>query len=244
MRKNIMVIMCAYLLCFMCSHLAVAQEIYAPKTKEYLIRLLKDPHIPLSAIDTSNFTDMSRLFENTTRKDFSGIESWNVSNVVDMSYMFSHAKFFNHNINDWNVSNVVSMSGMFYEASSFNQPLDKWNVSKVRFMFGVFFNAKAFNQPLNSWNVSNVEGMGSMFAGASSFNQPLDKWDTQKVLTMRDMFHNAKSFNQDISMWNISKVKNKTKMLYRSGMQQIPVWYKEEFQKEQEIDSMKKEEYR
>ena len=219
MRKNIMVIMCAYLLCFMCGHLAVAQEIYAPKTKEYLIRLLKDPSIPLSAIDTSNITDMSRLFENTTRKDFSGIESWNVSNVV-------------------------SMSGMFYEASSFNQPLDKWNVSKVRFMFGVFFNAKAFNQPLNSWNVSNVEGMGSMFAGANSFNQALDRWDTQKVLTMRDMFHNAKSFNQDISMWNISKVKNKTKMLYRSGMQQIPVWYKEEFQKEQEIDSMKREEYR
>lgn len=61
---------------------------------------------------------------------------------------------------------------------------------------------------------------------------------------MRDMFHSAKSFNQDINMWNINKVKNKTKMLYRSGMQKVPSWYKKEFQEEQKIDAMKKEEYR
>lgn len=116
MQKSIMGAVWFCLLYFIGCHFITAQEIYAPKTKEYLMRLLKDPSIPLSAIDTSNITDMSRLFENSNRKDFSGIETWNVSNVTDMSYMFSHARFFNHNINEWSVSNVISMSGMFYEA--------------------------------------------------------------------------------------------------------------------------------
>ena len=55
-------------------------------------------------------------------------------------------------INNWDVSNVTDMSIMFSseEATFFNQPLNKWNVSKVTEMEGMFYHARSFNQPLHA----------------------------------------------------------------------------------------------
>ena len=191
---------------------------YKPKTKQELEKLVYTDGIKLYDVDTSLITDMSELFYKSSRKDFEGIEDWDVSNVDDMSYMFAYMSYdsfesrskakFNHNLNKWNVSKVKHMSFMFYYCNDFNQPLDKWDVSNVEDMFRMFDNCKKFNQPLNNWNVSNVTNMSGMFQVAESFNQPLDKWDVSNVTTMRAMFNYAKAFNQDISNWNVSKVED------------------------------------
>ncbi|WP_157159062.1 BspA family leucine-rich repeat surface protein [Brachyspira pilosicoli] len=191
---------------------------YKPKTKQELEKLVYTDGIKLYDVDTSLITDMSELFYKSSRKDFEGIEDWDVSNVEDMSYMFAYMSYdsfesrskakFNRNLNNWNVSKVKHMSFMFYYCNDFNQPLDKWDVSNVEDMFRMFDNCKKFNQPLNNWNVSNVTNMSGMFQVAESFNQPLDKWDVSNVTTMRAMFNYAKAFNQDISNWNVSKVED------------------------------------
>ena len=191
---------------------------YKPKTKQELEKLVYTDGIKLYDVDTSLITDMSELFYKSSRKDFEGIEDWDVSNVEDMSYMFAYMSYdsfesrskakFNRNLNNWNVSKIKHMSFMFYYCNDFNQPLDKWDVSNVEDMFRMFDNCKKFNQPLNSWNVSNVTNMSGMFQVAESFNQPLDKWDVSNVTTMRAMFNYAKAFNQDISNWNVSKVED------------------------------------
>ena len=204
---------------------------YYPKNKEELKKLCEDENINLGTINTSKITDMSRLFFDSTRKDFSGIETWDTSHVKDMSSMFSLAKYFNHSIGNWDVSKVTDMSNMFEEAKvfnqsignwdvskvenmsymflnakSFNQPIGKWNVSNVKNMYGMFEYAKSFNQPIGDWNVSNVEEMFGMFDGAIAFNQPIANWNTSKVKRMGRMFYNADSFNQPIGNWNISSV--------------------------------------
>ena len=191
---------------------------YKPKTKQELEKLVYTDGIKLYDVDTSLITDMSELFYKSSRKDFEGIEDWDVSNVEDMSYMFAYMSYdsfesrskakFNRNLNNWNVSKVKHMSFIFYYCNDFNQPLDKWDVSNVEDMFRMFDNCKKFNQPLNSWNVSNVTNMSGMFQVAESFNQPLDKWDVSNVTTMRAMFNYAKAFNQDITNWNVSKVED------------------------------------
>lgn len=61
---------------------------YSPKTKDELIELINDESVNLGDIDTSAITDMSELFQYSKRKNFSGIEKWDTSNVADMSYMF------------------------------------------------------------------------------------------------------------------------------------------------------------
>ncbi|EAH8152667.1 BspA family leucine-rich repeat surface protein [Campylobacter lari] len=102
---------------------------YHPKTKEELFDLIKNEEIHLSSIDTSSIVDMSYLFYYSKRKNFSGIEKWNVSNVKNMTSMFCGCKSFNQPLNEWNVSNVKDMYGMFEDCDNFNQRLNGFNVA-------------------------------------------------------------------------------------------------------------------
>jgi len=47
------------------------------------------------------------------------INTWDTSNVTDMSGLFKDQTYFNENINHWNVSNVTDMSCLFHYAISF-----------------------------------------------------------------------------------------------------------------------------
>ena len=185
---------------------------YTPQTRDELIGLVENLNINLGDIDTSAITDMSFLFGHqgrytdewddeagdykvkdsaTKRTDFSGIETWDTSNVELMNHTFYMVEHFNHDISGWNVSKVTNMEFMFWGAKSFNQPLNSWNVSSVTTMRFMFENAKAFNQPLDKWDTSKVEAMSDMFAGAENFNQLLNSWNVSKVQSTLDKGFNV-----------------------------------------------------
>ncbi|MEI0525916.1 BspA family leucine-rich repeat surface protein [Brachyspira murdochii] len=187
---------------------------YKPQTLKELYKLTENENIYLGDIDTSLIKDMSGLFSGSKRKDFSGIETWDTSNVVNMNSMFSFASNFNHNINNWNVSNVENMGYMFRDAAKFNQPLDKWNVHKVKIMNYMFNDAFSFNQDISSWNVESVKDMSYMFRGCSKFNQTLNSWNVSNVENMYCMFVQASEFNQPLNDWDISNVKDTSYMFY------------------------------
>ena len=109
------------------------------------------------------------------------MNTWNVSQVTDMSYLFRNDEHFNEPLNDWDVSHVTDMKGMFFFAVKFNQPLDQWNTINVKDMSEVFSYARAFNQPLVSWDIRNVENMVNVVGGAHKFNQPdtVAAWSVQ-----------------------------------------------------------------
>ena len=179
---------------------------YQPTSKESLLGLLSNPEIKLEEIDTSKITDMSYLFANSKRTDFSGIEKWNTSNVTDMDFLFGNCENFNQDISNWDVGKVTNMFCMFKGCECFNQDISKWNVSNVTDMSSMFSGCKNFNQPLNDWNVGNVEDMSCMFSGCEKFNQPLDNWNTQNVKVMIYMFKGCEKFNQPLNNWNVSNV--------------------------------------
>ena len=116
---------------------------YHPKTRDELEKLIyklikeRGNEADLNDIDTSEITDMFRLF---CRSNFNGdISEWNVSNVKKMDYMFYHAKF-NGNISNWDVSNVKDMNSMFCKSkfTCENEDISKWDVSKVEDMHYMF----------------------------------------------------------------------------------------------------------
>jgi surface protein len=112
-----------------------------PVTEEELRFLAKNyEYFNLEKLDTSNVTNMSRLFANAYSFD-QNIKNWDVSNVTDMSGMFSYASAFNGEICEWDVSNVKNMNHMFLCASLFNKNLSEWNVSKVTKRIFIFEDA-------------------------------------------------------------------------------------------------------
>ena len=182
---------------------------YFPESQDELLALINDEEVYLGAINTSNITNMSYLFANSSRDNFDGIEFWDVSNVTSMSNMFNGCKSFNQPLNSWDVSNVTSMRYMFAGCKNFNQPLDSWNVSNVTDMGYMFAGCKSFNHPLDSWDVSNVTDMSRMFEDCENFNQPLDSWDVSNVSGyggMISMFAGCENFNQPLDSWNVSNV--------------------------------------
>ncbi len=162
---------------------------------------------PINTWDVSDVTDMSRLFASTPNFN-KNINDWNVSNVTNMRAMFENARDFNQPLNNWNVGNVTNMHQMFANARDFNQPLNNWNVSNVTNMQALFANTRDFNQPLNNWNVGNVTDMARLFMNTHKFNQPLNNWNVGNVTNMKSMFENARDFNQPLDNWDVGNVNN------------------------------------
>ncbi|WP_086251424.1 DarT ssDNA thymidine ADP-ribosyltransferase family protein [Campylobacter devanensis] len=202
------------LICFIERKIVNNKTRYYPKTKDELRSLVIAESVNLGDIDTSAITDMSELFYKIERKDFSGIESWDVSSVTDMRGMFVGVENFNQPLDSWDVSSVVNMGGMFAGCENFNQPLNNWNVSSVTDMRGMFYGCYDFNQPLNNWNVSSVTNMCAMFAGCYDFNQPLNNWNVSSVTDMGAMLTGCYNFNQPLDNWDVSSVTDMYEMFY------------------------------
>ena len=189
----------------------------------------------ISCWDTSEVTDMSKLFENTTSFN-QPIGNWDVVNVINMHAMFANAVIFNQPIGDWDVSKVTDMSEMFSCADAFNQPLGNWDVSNVNNMKSMFAGSNAktvkfldsgftrsknmpkkytiFNQSIGNWDVSKVNNMSQMFFYAENFNQPIDNWKVHNVTNMSGMFSGTQAFNQSIGNWDVSKVNNMSQIFF------------------------------
>ena len=164
--------------------------------------------------DVSSVTDMSYMFYYT---DFSSdLSSWDVRSVTDMSYMFAGTNYNGYlnvwDIGVWDVSSVADMSGMFF-FSRFTGDISAWDVSGVTNMSNMF-NAASFSGDIGAWDVSSVTDMSGMFYGAF-FSGDIGAWDVSSVTDMSGMFYGA-SFSGDISTWDVSSVTNMSEMFRQS----------------------------
>ena len=145
-----------------------------PKTKEQLKQLInyafKHNIYDLNFIDTSEITDMSKLFINC-KYNFD-ISEWDVSNVENTSYMFYYCNNFDCDLSNWDVSNVTDMNSMFGFCNKFDCDLSNWDVSNVTGMYYMFGHCKQFDCDLSHWNTSKVKDMKNMFTGCNRLTIP------------------------------------------------------------------------
>lgn len=202
-------------------YLCEAEEAkYKPETSEELIELLKDESIHLGDIDVSDIEDLNYVFDGSNRKDFSGIEKWDVSKISEMKGTFRDCKYFNHNINNWNVISLEQAEDMFAGCESFNQPLNNWKFRYLDNTSYMFEGCVKFNQDLDNWNMSTVSKANGMFKGCSSFNGNIDDWDLRGCVEAYEMFEGCKSltrdlYNMDIGTLNVFEMGLNTSILKR-----------------------------
>jgi len=148
--------------------------------------------------------------------------SRNVYEVVDRDLLIKHINELK-DLTKVCVSNITDMSELF-SYSEFNQPIGNWDVSSVTDMSGMFMGSN-FNQPIGDWDVSNVTDMSWMFT-ESQFNQPIGNWDVSKVTNMADMFSGSQ-FNQSINLWCVLNIKSEHVFFSTSSPltpQNKPIW--------------------
>ena len=116
--------------------------VHIPANRDQLLNLINDERIKLSDISIENITDLHKLFVFSTRKDFSGINRWDVSHVENMSFMFMRVSNFNEDLSGWTPRKLKNASHMFYHAASFNSNLDSWQLSSETDMTSMFTGSK------------------------------------------------------------------------------------------------------
>ncbi len=111
------------------------------------------------------YGNISNLFEYSKISSLGNINRFDVSNVTDMSELFSGCLFLTGSLDplaSWDTSNVTNMNHMFYNCESITgplTPLNSWNTSNVKDMSGMFYYCEALSgvNDLNNWNISDVE---------------------------------------------------------------------------------------
>ena len=149
-------------------------------------------HIDLTYLDTSQVTNMSRMFSNLMLLGANlslDLGMFDTSNVVDMSFMFSQSTaIIDLNITGFDTSNVTNMSGMFYALPLLKNIEfgEKWDTSKVTNMSQMFQSCNNLVElDLSRLDTSNVTNMSQMFYGCYQLS----------YLDMRNAVFNATEYD-------------------------------------------------
>ncbi len=104
-------------------------------------------------IDNANIHDAVKLWRTdhkTAMKTYGNISNWDVSNVSDMSYLFS--------CDQHNQTNCA-----------INGDISNWNTAKLNSTFCMFMNQQHFNQTLSAWNLDALAKSSNDYAAYQTF---------------------------------------------------------------------------
>ena len=165
----------------------------------------------LSALDTSEATNMSQMFFNCRSLTSLDLSKFDTSNVTDMSYMFAGCNSLTSlDVSNFNTSEVTDMSDMFAGCNSLTSlDLRNFDTSKVTDMNNMFAGCSSLTSlDVSNFNTSEVTDMSDMFAGCNSLTSlDLRNFDTSKVTDMNNMFAGCSSLTSlDLRNFDTSKV--------------------------------------
>ena len=122
------------------------------------------------------------------------------NHITTAKHMFFNSSIKGSSLSSWDVSNVMNMSGMFSEVNFKNNvDLSSWVTTKVIDMSSMFQGAFNFNKDISGWDVSNVTNMEYMFSSAIAFNQDLSQWCVELIPTL------PYSFDTNTPNWTLPK---------------------------------------
>ena len=177
----------------------------------YFAGFYKMTSIDLSALDTSEVTNMSAMFDNCRNLTRLDVSNFDTSNVTNMSGMFSFCnRLISLDVSKFDTSQVTNMASMFSECFYLTSlDLSKFDTSNVTDMSRMFSGCSRLTSlDVSNFDTSKVTGMSWMFYECSSLTSlDLSKFDTSKVTDMSSMFNRCTSLTSlDLSKFDTSNV--------------------------------------
>ena len=162
----------------------------------YFVAFNKMTSIDLSALDTSEVTNMFGMFGGCSSLTSLDVSNFYTSKVTNMSSMFSSCSSLKRlDLSSFDTSQVTSMSGMFHLCNSLTSlDVSNFDTSKVTDMSGMFSGELITPMNIEEINISNfdtskVTNMSYMFYECSSLKSlDLSSFDTTNVTNMSAMF--------------------------------------------------------
>ena len=181
--------------------------------------VLNKVSIDLSALDTSEVTDMRYMFAGCSSLTSLDLSNFDTSKVTDMRYMFAGCNSLTSlDVSNFDTSKVTSMGDMFSRCESLTSlDVSKFNTSKVTNMSAMFYACNSLTSlDLRNFDTSNVTDMSAMFNGYNSLTSlDVSKFDTSKVTNMETMFSGCRNLTSlDVSNFDTSKVTRMGSMFY------------------------------
>ena len=165
--------------------------------------------LDLSSFDTSSVTDMRRMFYFCSKLTTLDLSSFDTSQVTDMREIFKGCGVTTLDLSSFDTSQITDMREMFEGCSKLTTlDLSSFDTSSVTDMFGMFNGCNGLmTLDLSSFDTSSVTTMRRMFRICSSLTTlDLSSFDTSKVTDMSDMFDACYSLNNIILFKNTSSV--------------------------------------
>ena len=178
--------------------------------------------IDLSALDTSEVTNMYGMFSGCSSLTNLDVSNFDTSQVTNMSGMFAGCnKLTSLDVSNFDTSQVTDMSGMFSGDFGGLMNIEEINISnfdtsQVTNMSAMFYRCYALTSlDVSNFDTSKVTNMNGMFFSCSSLTSlDVSNFDTSKVTDMSFMFNGCSSLTSlDVSKFDTSKVTNMREML-------------------------------
>ena len=140
------------------------------------------------------------------------ISNWNISNVEDISHMFSGCLFLKSlpDISKWNTINLKNISYLFSGCSSLTSlpDISNWNVKKIESISGLFSCPQPINQLIDEIDNSDFSFKVRGIFGCRELKSlpDISKWDIQNLNSLDNLFSGCISLNTlpDISKWKVN----------------------------------------
>ena len=173
--------------------------------------------LDLSGFNTSNVTNMSRMFARMSNLTTLDLSSFDTSKVTDMSGMFENMyNLTTINLSSFDTSQVTDMSSMFFEIPNLTTlDLSSFDTSQVTNMSSMFSGMRDLaTLNLSNFDTSKVTDMSGMFEKMLSLTTlNISNFDTSQVTHMRSMFYGMSSLTTlDLSNFDTSQVTDMSSM--------------------------------
>ena len=175
-------------------HIVSESEIFANQDSSYMFYKFEYlTGINLNNFNTSQVTNMERMFEDCYKLISLDLTNFDTSEVKNMNYMFSFC------------TSITKIVG-----------LENWNTSQVSNMRAMFNNCKKItNLDVNNFDTSNVTNMGYIFNDCNLLTElDLSNWNTSNNIYLTQIFYNCYSLTYlDLSKWDTDRVTHIQHML-------------------------------
>ena len=179
----------------------------------YFAGFSKMTSVDLSALDTSQVTDMSYMFSECNGLTSLDVSKFDTSQVTNMDYMFKSCNGLTSlDVSKFDTSQVTTMTWMFAECRSLTSlDVSKFDTSKVTNMSYMFYNCSSLTSlDVSKLDTSNVTNMSGMFENVRRLTSlDVSNFDTSQVIDMSWMFGNCSGLTSlDVSSFDTSQVTN------------------------------------